>query len=262
MRPTLKKIFKNKVVFSALASCAFLLSFTTFAHAATTYSVKVYDAWSTQKYEFQATSDPGYYNVDTVLTDTSRGGYTNDSSDFKACAFTSSTSAYKVRFRSFVFDPNAGTSQVGNGCTNGWNNVYYAQLALNYLGWNPSYNIDGYWGSTTRTAIINFQSNNSLGADGVIGPATWRVLASTGRRSGSSALAAMSLSSADSTVDNWSVVRDILSENNYKRTSSSEALIDKGFSIQYKYIVSDQTPYDDVVGFSVANNIVTLSVRK
>ena len=50
-----------------------------------------------------------------------------------------------------------------------------AQAALNYhgYGWIDP---DGVYGPVTESAIIRFQKNNSLEADGVCGPSTWAKL--------------------------------------------------------------------------------------
>lgn len=48
------------------------------------------------------------------------------------------------------------------------------QQRLKELG--ATIGVDGIFGNGTRQAVINFQSKNSLTADGVVGPATWRAL--------------------------------------------------------------------------------------
>ncbi|WP_257000865.1 peptidoglycan-binding domain-containing protein [Terribacillus saccharophilus] len=35
---------------------------------------------------------------------------------------------------------------------------------------------DGIFGPNTRQAVINFQRNNGLGVDGIVGQATWNKL--------------------------------------------------------------------------------------
>lgn len=52
--------------------------------------------------------------------------------------------------------------------------VYSAILqdALNHLGYSTG-TIDGIFGAKTRSAVVNFQRNNGITADGVVGCATW-----------------------------------------------------------------------------------------
>lgn len=57
--------------------------------------------------------------------------------------------------------------------------VYVALLqdALNDLKYN-FVNIDGVFGNNTKRAVMNFQRDNNLTADGVVGCSTWKKLAS------------------------------------------------------------------------------------
>jgi peptidoglycan hydrolase-like protein with peptidoglycan-binding domain len=48
------------------------------------------------------------------------------------------------------------------------------QQALVDLGYDIS--VDGIFGEDTESAVVDFQSNNDLDADGVVGPNTWRAL--------------------------------------------------------------------------------------
>lgn len=50
------------------------------------------------------------------------------------------------------------------------------QDALNYLGYNSG-NIDGIFGQNTRSAVVRFQRDNNLSADGIVGCNTWRRIA-------------------------------------------------------------------------------------
>ncbi|MFO0560845.1 MAG: peptidoglycan-binding domain-containing protein [Polyangiales bacterium] len=36
--------------------------------------------------------------------------------------------------------------------------------------------VDGIFGEDTESAVVDFQSNNGLDADGIVGPRTWRAL--------------------------------------------------------------------------------------
>lgn len=53
--------------------------------------------------------------------------------------------------------------------------VQLLQLALNRAGYGPLAT-DGIFGSATRNAVLYFQSDNGLAADGIVGPATHRTL--------------------------------------------------------------------------------------
>jgi hypothetical protein len=51
-----------------------------------------------------------------------------------------------------------------------------AQAKLNTAGAAPPLEVDGIFGSHTRTATVEFQGSHSLSQDGVIGPLTWAAL--------------------------------------------------------------------------------------
>ena len=53
-------------------------------------------------------------------------------------------------------------------------NVYAVQSMLRQRGY--SITVDGAFGSGTATVVRSFQSANGLGADGIVGPATWEKL--------------------------------------------------------------------------------------
>lgn len=55
------------------------------------------------------------------------------------------------------------------------NITYLLQEKLNQLGYGTN-GIDGIFGNGTRQAVIQFQQDNGLGADGIVGRNTWRVL--------------------------------------------------------------------------------------
>ena len=44
--------------------------------------------------------------------------------------------------------------------------------ALNALGYT-TYTLDGAFGNNTRNAVVSYQRNNGLSADGIVGCATW-----------------------------------------------------------------------------------------
>ncbi|NJD02412.1 MAG: LysM peptidoglycan-binding domain-containing protein [Ruminiclostridium sp.] len=52
--------------------------------------------------------------------------------------------------------------------------VKLVQSLLNRIGYNAG-PVDGYFGSTTRQAVIAFQRNNGLTPDGIVGPTTWAI---------------------------------------------------------------------------------------
>lgn len=54
------------------------------------------------------------------------------------------------------------------------NFVYLLQFILNQYGYNLS--VDGIFGSRTLSAVRDFQRNNSLSVDGLVGTNTWRTL--------------------------------------------------------------------------------------
>ena len=54
-------------------------------------------------------------------------------------------------------------------------NVKTVQEILQQLGYNPG-PIDGKYGEKTERAVIQFQEQNNLYADGIVGPITWRSL--------------------------------------------------------------------------------------
>lgn len=55
--------------------------------------------------------------------------------------------------------------------------VLVLQDALNALGYSTR-TLDGYFGQNTRSALVSYQRNNGLTADGIVGCNTWRRLVS------------------------------------------------------------------------------------
>lgn len=80
---------------------------------------------------------------------------------------------WRVRYRQVDFDHRMTENWLGYGYNNHSAKVLEAQKGLYYLGYNPSSNQDGVWGSTTYNAVRSFQSANGLGADGVVGRVSW-----------------------------------------------------------------------------------------
>ena len=252
---------------SFLSLIIILFSFTV-AKATTWYSVRVYNQSGQQTYEFMATSDSGYYNVDQVINDPESGGYKYGYSDYKACAFETSTSAVRVRFGSnTAFNPKSTANVVGDGRANKKSNIRSAQTALYYLHWNSSDNIDGSWGPKTKQAVTSFQGANKLSVDGVIGPQTWMKLASNGA-SAEVALLGGNQNDFRSTIvegyklnpqseDVWNKVRDIIVSNSYQRDKVEQSLRENSFNIDYHYIEdgaeANSAVANDVIGFSVVD---------
>lgn len=54
-------------------------------------------------------------------------------------------------------------------------NVKLIQSLLNKLGYNPSA-VDGQFGASTQQAVMNFQRDYGIEADGVVGPQTWSIM--------------------------------------------------------------------------------------
>ena len=77
------------------------------------------------------------------------------------------------------FDKRYGTPACSTGgyplIKQGTRGVYVMVLqdALNYLGYSAG-NIDGIFGSKTKSAVVAFQRANGLSADGIVGCSTWR----------------------------------------------------------------------------------------
>lgn len=77
------------------------------------------------------------------------------------------------------FDPRATQNWVGDGYTPQGvyiERVYQLQLSLAYIGYNAWDNVDGYWGSRTKTWVKTYQYTRSLASDGIAGYSTWMLL--------------------------------------------------------------------------------------
>ena len=72
-------------------------------------------------------------------------------------------------------NPGSGYPLLRMGDTSTY--VIILQDALNALGYSTKY-LDGIFGTQTRNALISYQRNNSLSADGIAGCNTWRKLVS------------------------------------------------------------------------------------
>ncbi|WP_394542666.1 C40 family peptidase [Priestia aryabhattai] len=66
------------------------------------------------------------------------------------------------------------------------NDVKELQQVLKQKGYFKNGTTTTYFGSATKQAVVNFQKANRLATDGVVGPATWKALGSSGSASTSS----------------------------------------------------------------------------
>lgn len=77
-----------------------------------------------------------------------------------------------------LFDKNTGTSidptkvMISNNHSASVKNIKELQTLLNQHI-NANLTVDGIWGPKTRNAVITFQSQNGLTADGIVGYNTW-----------------------------------------------------------------------------------------
>ncbi|KWU60999.1 MULTISPECIES: C40 family peptidase [Priestia] len=72
----------------------------------------------------------------------------------------------------------AGTKVLKQGMTS--SDVQKLQQILKQKGYFKNSTTTTYFGSITKQAVVNFQKANKLVADGIVGPATWRALGSSG----------------------------------------------------------------------------------
>ena len=87
----------------------------------------------------------------------------------------------RARIRDLRVDPGYQSNWVSENANTSYKYVYNVQHALKSLGYNPG-TLDGVWGTNTKNAIVAFQTRNSLGKDGVVGPTTWYYLSTRGKR--------------------------------------------------------------------------------
>ncbi len=74
-----------------------------------------------------------------------------------------------------LINPQGKTTRQGNRSSSVW---YLQQMLLSKL--YPIGEIDGVFGNATLNAVRDFQTENGLTPDGIVGPATWRALDTIG----------------------------------------------------------------------------------
>lgn len=72
-------------------------------------------------------------------------------------------------------DGSMNTTQYSPGTKKG--NSYAIQTITKRLGYNPG-TVDGYFGANTKNAVIDYQEDNGLTSDGIVGRNTWTKLGS------------------------------------------------------------------------------------
>lgn len=87
--------------------------------------------------------------------------------DAETTAATATASAAKAKWQPVYTRLTFASGCMGNG-------VRELQTGLNLLG--NTLNVDGRFGPLTEEAVIKFQQEQGLEADGVVGPNTWSVL--------------------------------------------------------------------------------------
>ncbi|WP_394514452.1 C40 family peptidase [Priestia aryabhattai] len=71
----------------------------------------------------------------------------------------------------------AGSKVLKQGMTS--SDVQKLQQILKQKGYFKNSTTTTYFGPVTKQAVVNFQKANNLGADGIVGPATWKALGSS-----------------------------------------------------------------------------------
>lgn len=66
----------------------------------------------------------------------------------------------------------------GSAALTGPTVVEHLQLMLNQRGGYPKLNQDGVFGSATEASVRNYQQNENLAVDGIVGKQTWTSLLS------------------------------------------------------------------------------------
>nr|WP_256371118.1 peptidoglycan-binding domain-containing protein [Geobacillus sp. BMUD] len=66
----------------------------------------------------------------------------------------------------------ANNDTIGYGYETDGGYVLAIQRMLKDTPWGYSA-VDGYWGSKTYNGVVNFQRNEGIAADGIVGPVTW-----------------------------------------------------------------------------------------
>lgn len=81
----------------------------------------------------------------------------------------------EVKISGVIFDHTDRGNWCGNNQANSRVIVRALQKYLKELGFDPGV-VDGYWGPQTRSAVIRYQRNRNLEADGIVGRETWESL--------------------------------------------------------------------------------------
>lgn len=89
-------------------------------------------------------------------------------------ATAASATNYSISYTTLQNLPVLGTSYIRQGnVVVLWQNILYVDNNMNQCVSQSANAIDGYFGSLSRSDTIAWQSKNGLGADGIVGAATW-----------------------------------------------------------------------------------------